>query len=426
MDKSKLEVRLKVGDLDGELSKLCGAEGVDKARERFINVCQGFDRVFGEKPTALFSAPGRTEIGGNHTDHQHGRVLAAAVDLDLVAAVRLTDRPAVRLQSEGFGYQLLYTDDLLPKEEERNTTAALFRGVTAKMSELGCPLKGKGLDIYASSSVPGGSGLSSSAAFEILIGTIWNELVWDGKASPVEIAQIGQYAENVFFGKPSGLMDQTASAVGGVVAIDFKDPEKPVVDRLDVELHSEGYALCIIESGADHADLTGEYASITDELKRICGHFGKEVLRDVDESEFYKAIDTLRGSAGDRAVLRAMHFYNENRRAALEADALRRGDFAEFLRLVNESGCSSAEYLQNIIPTGQVMRQELMVTLALAKRLLDGRGAARVHGGGFGGTAQAFVPLDMLDSFKSGMESALGEGKCHVVNIRPIGGTRLA
>ena len=316
--------------------------------------------------------------------------------------------------------------DLNPHAEEAGTSAALIRGVAARMSALGCPLQNAGLDAYMVSNVPGGSGLSSSAAFEVLMGTILNELFWNGKCSAVEIAQIGQYAENVFFGKPCGLMDQTASSVGGVVAIDFADTAAPVVEAIGLDLHAQGYALCILDSGADHADLTGEYAAITNELKAVCRHFGKAFLREVPEADFIRELPALRQEAGDRAVLRAFHVYAENRRAKAEADALRGGDFDGFLTLVRESGRSSAMYLQNVVPTGQTERQELMVTIALCENLLGGRGAVRVHGGGFGGTVQAFVPADLLAEFQTRTEAVLGAGSCHVLSIRPAGGVRLA
>ena len=302
----------------------------------------------------------------------------------------------------------------------------MIRGVAARMAALGCPLQDAGLDAYVVSNVPGGSGLSSSAAFEVLIGTMLSELFWNGKSSAVEIAQIGQYAENVFFGKPCGLMDQTASSVGGVVAIDFADTAHPAVESISLDLHAQGYALCILDSGAGHADLTGEYAAITDELRAVSHHFGKEVLREVPEADFLRELPALRKEAGDRGVLRAFHFYAENQRAADEAQALRDGDFDRFLELVRASGRSSAQYLQNVVPTGQTEHQELMVTIALSERILAGRGAVRVHGGGFGGTAQAFVPLDLLEEFKTRTEEVLGAGSCHVLSIRPVGGTRIA
>ena len=421
-----LEKRIHEPVFEETLVRLYGAEHAEDARARCAEVLAGFAKTFESQPEALFSAPGRTEVGGNHTDHQHGRVLAAAVDLDILAAAAPNQSGMIRVQSQGYPLIVVDLGELTPKAEEQNTSAALIRGVAARMAAMGCPLQSAGLDVYMTSTVPGGSGLSSSAAFEVLIGTMLNDLFWDGKCTPVEIAQIGQYAENVFFGKPCGLMDQTASSVGGVVAIDFADTAHPVVEQISLDLHANGYALCILNSGAGHADLTAEYASITDELKAVCRCFGKEVLREVPEEAFLSALPEVRKAAGDRAANRAFHIYAENRRAEAEGQALRDGDFDRFLALVRDSGRSSAMYLQNVIPTGQTTAQELMVTIALCESILAGRGAVRVHGGGFGGTAQAFVPLDMLDTFKEKTEAALGQGNCHVVMIRPVGGVRLA
>ncbi len=423
MEGQTLKTRLGQGGLDGALERLYGAARLEAARGRCAGVLEGFAGTFGREAEALFSAPGRTELGGNHTDHQHGRVLAAGVDLDILAAAAANDTRLIRVQSEGYPLITVELDRLTPVKKEENTTAALIRGVAARMKELGCPVGG--LEAYMVSDVPGGSGLSSSAAFEVLIGTMLNGLFWGGRASAVEIAQIGQYAENVFFGKPCGLMDQTASSVGGVVAINFADPASPVVESISLDLAANGYALCIIDSGADHADLTDEYAAVTRELKAVCDCFGKTVLREVPEEDFLARLPQARRAAGDRGVLRAFHIYAENRRAAAEARALRDGDFDGFLRLVRESGRSSAMYLQNIVPAGAAEHQEMMVTLALAERLLEGRGAVRVHGGGFAGTAQAFVPLELLEKFKAGIEAVLGRGSCHVVTIRPVGGVRL-
>lgn len=413
------------GELDQVLTALYTEDALEGAKERTLRVLDGFGTTFGHPAQALFSAPGRTEIGGNHTDHQHGHVLAAAVDLDLLAAVAVTEDGVVRVLSEGYPMMEVDLSILTPQAGEENTSAALIRGVCARMTELGCAFGGHGLEVYMTSTVPGGSGLSSSAAFEVLFGTIFNHLFWGERATAVELAQIGQYAENVFFGKPCGLMDQTASSVGGVVAIDFKDPAAPVVERMELDLHKQGYALCILDSHASHADLTGEYAAITSEIKAVCAHFGKEVLRDIPEPDFYAALPRLRQLAGDRAVLRCMHFYSEDDRARWEAEALKAGLFQDFLTLVRQSGESSATCLQNVTPTGAVEEQALMLTIALAQKLLGELGAARVHGGGFGGTAQAFVPLDVLEEFKTRMEAVLGQGSCHVVTIRPVGGVRL-
>lgn len=369
-----------------------------------------------------FSAPGRTEISGNHTDHQHGCVLAAAVNLVTVAEVTLNHSGLIRVQSEGYPVVEVDLNDLSVHEEEKNTTTSLIRGVAAAFAQRGAVLEG--FDARVRSSVLPGSGLSSSAAFEVLIGTICNELFFDKKLSAVEIAQVGQYAENVYFGKPCGLMDQTASSVGGMVFIDFENPDRPVVERIDFDFAAAGHALCIIDSGADHADLTDEYAAIPGELKKVSAFFGKEVLRDIPEADFFAALSELRHRVPDRAILRAIHFYQENSRVQRQAQALRDGDFDTFLDLVSESGRSSWMYLQNITPTGATEHQDVAVALALCDTLLHGQGAFRVHGGGFAGTVQAFVPLDMLDSFKEGMERVLGEGKCHVLSIRSEGGIR--
>lgn len=422
---TRLEACLEQLSFEETLIRLYGREGKDRARTRCLEAAEGFRHAFGYPAQALFSAPGRTELGGNHTDHQRGCVLAAAVDLDILAAAAVTDSGVIRVLSQGYPMTEVSLRELTPQEGEKNTSAALIRGVASRMQELGCDLAGKGLDVYMTSTVPKGSGLSSSAAYEVLIGTMLNELFWEGRCTAVELAQIGQYAENVFFGKPCGLMDQMASSVGGVVSIDFADTACPVVEKLDVDLHAYGYALCILDSGAGHEDLTGEYSAITDELRAVCRVFGKEVLREVPEEAFLAELPQVRKAAGDRAANRAFHVYGENRRVREEVQALRQGDFDKFLALVRESGRSSAMYLQNIIPTGSTAAQELMVTIALCERMLEGRGAVRVHGGGFGGTAQAFVPLDMLDGFRDRVEASLGRGCCHVVRIRPAGGIRL-
>ncbi len=371
----------------------------------------------------VFSAPGRTEISGNHTDHQHGCVLAAAVNLETVADVTVNGSDLIRVCSEGYGPVEIDVKDLSAREAEKNTTAALIRGVAAAFVQRGARLRG--FDAAVRSTVLPGSGLSSSAAFEVLMGTILNALFFDKRLSAVEIAQIGQYAENVYFGKPSGLMDQTASSVGGMVFIDFADPAAPVVERLDFDFSAAGHALCIIDSGADHANLTHEYAAIPMEMKAVARYFGTEVLREVDETAFLAALPDLRKTLPDRAILRAVHFFQENRRVQAQAQALREGDFQRFLQLTLESGRSSWMYLQDITPIGETQHQAMAVALALCDTLLQGRGAFRVHGGGFAGTVQAFVPNDMLERFRTGMDAALGQGSCHVLSIRPEGGIQV-
>ncbi len=383
----------------------------------------GFATQFGYAPERYFSAPGRTEIGGNHTDHQRGCVLAGAVDLDTVAAVKLNGSNAIRIQSEGYPLCTVSLDELEPQKNEVNTTAALIRGVAAKFVELGARVEG--FDAYVQSTVLPGSGLSSSAAFEVLLGTICNGLFFDNKLSMPEIAKIGQYAENVYFGKPCGLMDQMASAVGNLVSIDFNDPEKPIITPVDFDFSACGCALCIIDSKASHADLTDEYAAVPKDMKAIAGHFGLTALRDVPEETFYKNIPTLRQLFGDRAVLRAIHFYGDNRRVGEQVKALQNNDFDTFLRLIRESGQSSWMYLQNVVPAGYISHQDMAIALAMCHKLLGDRGAFRVHGGGFAGTVQAFVPMDMLENFRTGMDAVLGDGTCHVLSIRPEGGVEM-
>ncbi len=334
---------------------------------------EGFRACFGCSPERYFSAPGRTEIGGNHTDHQRGRVLAGAVNLDTVAAVRCNGTSVVRIQSQGYPVCQVDLTDLIPKAEEINTTMALIRGVAARFVQLGC--KVEGFDAYVTSTVLPGSGLSSSAAYEVLVGTIINCLFFDGKVSQPEIAMIGQYAENVYFGKPCGLMDQTASAVGGMVTIDFFDKDHPVIEKVDFDFASCGHALCIIDSRASHADLTDEYAAITSELKDICSHFGKEVLTQIDQADFVAEIPQLREKYGDRAVLRAYHFYQENARVPQQVQALKDKDFDRFLSLVKESGYSSYMYLQNVVPAGYREHQDVALALSLCELYLGGRGA---------------------------------------------------
>ena len=391
---------------------------------RYAAVLDGLEKTFGSHAEAgLYSAPGRTEIGGNHTDHQHGRVLAGSVNIDMIAAAAPNDKNQLRVQSEGYDLCVIDLNDLEARKEEENTTAALLRGECAAFTQRGAKLAG--LDVYISSNVPKGSGVSSSAAFEVLIGVILNDCFMAEKVSPIAIAQIGQWAENVYFGKPCGLMDQMASSVGNIITIDFASPAKPVVEPVAVDFSKAGLALCILDSGADHADLTDEYAAIPAECRAVAAVCGGEVLRDVPFETFLAKLPECRRQCGDRAVLRAFHVYADNDRVAKQVAALHDGDFGAFLCLVNESGRSSWEYLQNVIPAGYKEHQEVGVTIAAAKHLLGDKGAVRVHGGGFAGTVQAFVPVEMLDEFKAGMEAILGEGRCHVLSIRPEGGAVL-
>lgn len=401
-------------------------ESLDAARQRAVHVVQTFQEAFrpGDAPAALFSGPGRTEIGGNHTDHQHGHVLCGSVDLDMLCCAALNGRNVIRVLSEGYPALEVSLDSLLPREEERNGSAALVRGVAAKVAELGYTLKG--FDAYATSNVLSGSGLSSSAAYEILIGNILNHFCCDGALDAIELAKIGQYAENVYFGKPCGLMDQMGSSVGGAVAIDFADPTSPVVEKVEYDFSQSGHVLCIVDTGSCHADLTDDYADITREMGMVAAHFGKQFLRDVPEAEFRSALPALRKECGDRAVLRALHYYDDDRRAAEEAQALEKEDFPGFLALLNASGISSSLHLQNTWSIADPRSQAIPMALAIGRELLGNTGAIRVHGGGFAGTIQAFVPLEKLESFRAGMESIFGSGKCHVLHIRPQGGCVVA
>ena len=419
--------QLETGVGAGRLAQLYAPDGsrsaLDRAKERAVQTVRAFQEEFSPMPdahTALFSGPGRTELGGNHTDHQHGHVLCASVDLDILACAAPNELDRVRIHSQGYPMVEVGLDDLAPKKEEENTSAALVRGVAAKLTEMGCRLGG--FDAYAVSDVLSGSGLSSSAAYEILIGVIFNHFYCGGKLDAITLAKVGQYAENVYFGKPCGLMDQMGSSVGGAVAIDFNDPADPVVERVKYDFGKSGHDLCIVDTGSSHGDLTDDYAAITQEMGAVAAHFKKSVLRDVPESDFRGAVNALRRECGDRAVLRCMHFYADDRRAVQEAGALRTGDFTRFLSLMNESGQSSELYLQNAWSPAAPAQQAVPLALAFGRELLGSTGSIRVHGGGFAGTIQAFVPHEKLSLFKSGMEKLLGKGKCHVLHIRPVGG----
>ena len=382
-----------------------------------------FHALFGDKKARVWSAPGRTEIGGNHTDHQHGKVVAASVDMDMLAAAAKNGENTVRVKSEGFDMITFTLDALTPVHGEEGTTLSLIRGICAEAAARGFQIGG--FDACITSNVLQGSGLSSSAAFEVLIGAVVNGLFCGGALTATDLAIMGQKAENLFFGKPCGLMDQMASAWGGIIAIDFLNPAAPQVTPVEFDFASTGHSLCMINLRSDHADLTDEYAAIPGELHAICAHFGKNYLREVDEAAFYRAIPDLRREAGDRAVLRALHVFSENHRVDRIVDALRANDFPLFLSLVRESGRSSQFYLQNVIVSGSVRDQAAAIALALCARILGPRGAFRIHGGGFGGTVQAFVPDDLLDSFRTGIDAVFGEGSCQVMHIRPVGFTEI-
>ena len=409
---------------ESTLAKLYGEKAVPAQKERYEKAEKAFEELFGNAENAMiFSASGRTEVGGNHTDHNRGKVLAAAVSLDVIAFVVPTDDGIITVKSEGFPQDIVDTSDLSVKESDKNTSAALIRGVADGLKKDG--FKIGGFKAYTTSNVLKGSGISSSAAFEVLIGTILSHIYNGGNVSAVKIAQIAQYAENVHFGKPSGLMDQMASSVGGFIEIDFCNTENPVIDSISYDFAGSEHSLCIVDTKGNHADLTPEYAAIPAEMKSVAKFFGKSELRDISKEMLWENIAEVRKACGDRAVSRAFHFFDENDRADREAEALRKGDLEGFLKVVSESGNSSFKYLQNIFAVTAPREQGVVLGLYTAENILKGRGACRVHGGGFAGTIQAFVPNDLLNEFIEKMEHLFGKGSCYDLYIRPVGGTRV-
>jgi len=414
--------KLAAGDLDDQLRYLYG-DALDAQKQKYLALADAFAGAFGDSDEAvLFSAPGRSEIGGNHTDHQLGRVLAATVTMDTRAVVAPRADNIVRIHSQGYTPLCVSLDHLSPDSTEENASEALVRGIAERFMQTGRSIGG--FDAVTASDVPKGSGLSSSAAFSILVSTIFSELYNDGKISPVEQALASKYAENRHFGKPSGLMDQLACAVGGFVAIDFEQPEEPKIEKIDCDLSALGYGICIVNCGGNHADLTHEYAAVTKDMREVAQYFGKTVLREVDESAFYAALGQLRKSVSDRAILRAMHFFGDNARVPHQAEALKNKDIETFRQLINDSGKSSFMLLQNVCPTDSSERG-LALALALSERMLAGKGAWRVHGGGFAGTILALVPLETMPAYQAEMERVFGQGCCYRFAVRPVGGVKI-
>ena len=392
-------------------------------KARYVNSVERFMELYPEREDVfVFSAPGRTEIGGNHTDHQHGCVLAAAVQLDIIGIVAFHEEGMIRICSEGYRPFTVDLADLSVQVGEKGS-AAIVRGIVARFANLG--VKVGGFDVYCTSDVLSGSGISSSAAFETLIGTIVDTYYNGGKAGAVEIAKIGQYAENVYFGKKCGLMDQMASSVGGLVFIDFADTEQPVIEPFAFDFEQAGYCICATNTGGSHVNLTPDYVAVREEMESVAAYFGKDYLRQVDEEDFYRELPKLRETYSDRAVLRAVHFFGDNRRAREEAEALRAGNVEKFLTLVQESGDSSEALLQNLYSTSAPTEQAIPLGIMISKRVLVGTGAVRVHGGGFAGTIQAFVPLELAEEYVAEMERVFGEGACYVFRIRPVGGVEV-
>ena len=421
-DLTKTAALIAAGEMDARLGRLY--KDVPAARARFLHLTDLYRETFGEgRDIRFFSAPGRTEVCGNHTDHNHGKVIAAAIDLDAVACAEKTDNGVISVKSEKYPGDFINIDVLTPQAAEKDKSAALVRGVAARFVQLGYKIGG--LNAVTVNNVLKGSGMSSSASYEVLVGTLLNYLYNDGAVSPVVIAEIAQYAENEFFGKPCGLMDQMACSVGGFVEIDFEKTGAPVITPIGFDFASCGHALCITDTRADHADLTDEYAAIRREMEAVAGLFGKTCLRETDEAEVMANLALVRDKLGERPALRAIHFYNENRRVEAEAAALNAGNFEAFKKLTIESGLSSYTYNQNVFAASKPQSQPVALALAVSESVLKGRGAWRVHGGGFAGTIQAFVPLDLLDAYKTAMEALFGEGACYVLAIRPVGGTEV-
>ena len=420
----ELKQQIAQGEYDAAFAKLYGADAVQEQRKRYTDLIDEFEKKYGTNRTVrLYSAPGRTEIGGNHTDHNNGVVLAGSVNLDMVAVVSPNEENVIRVKSLGFDkIDDVDVTNLVPQPREAEHSASLIRGVAKGIVDAGG--KVGGFDCYTTSNVLRGSGLSSSAAFEVCIGAIlrgeYNNNDME-KFNQVKIAQIGQYAENVFFGKPCGLMDQTACAVGKVITIDFKEVGHPVVREVPFDLAAKGFALCISDTKGSHADLTDDYAAVRREMESVAEFFGKKVLRDVDEETFLKAIPEVRKVTGDRAVVRAIHFYNDSRRAGEIYEAIKADDFDRFLQLIIEGGHSSFEFNQNAYSIKNPQEQGVPLALAISQKVLNGRGAWRLQGGGFAGTIQAFVPLALLETYKNAIDAVFGAGSCHVLSVRNYG-----
>lgn len=425
MKTSQLLKSVKNGELDIRLADVYGEENVEAQKIRYAEAIEEFSKIYGERECQLFSVAGRSEISGNHTDHNHGKVLAGSINLDIIAVASKTDDTLIRIKSKGFDEDCVdistYTE---PNESDFFKSGALIAGMARAFTQNG--LKTGGYVAYTTSNVFKGSGLSSSAAFEVMIGNILNYFYNDGCVDNVEIAKMAQFAENKFFGKPCGLMDQVACAVGGFVAIDFEKPSAPVIEKIAFDLSAQGYSLCIVNTGGNHADLNDDYASVPAEMKSVAKYFGKAVLRELDFDTLMSDIKGLREACGDRAVLRAIHFFNENERVDEQRNALKNGDTDTFFEYVLRSGRSSYMYLQNVFTTKNVAEQGLSLALAITDNIMCGKkGAFRVHGGGFAGTIQAFVPNDTVNAYKEAIDAVFGAGACHILRIRKYGAIKI-
>lgn len=424
MNTEMLIEKIQSGEFDSKLLDIyVDGKLLDYQKSRYVEAIRRFEEIYGPGEVRIFSAPGRSEVGGNHTDHQHGTVLAASINLDSIGVVRATNDNVIRLVSDEYEEIVISLDDIFLKQEEKETTTALIKGVVSgflnRQYEVG------GFSAFVTSDVLIGAGLSSSAAFETLIGTILSGLYNNMSVSAIDIAIIGQYAENIYFGKPCGLMDQMACSVGNLVYIDFENPSEPIVEKVEFDMEQYGYSLCITDTKGSHADLTDEYAAVPKEMKLVAKHFGQEVLRGITTKDILKNIAILRSEFGDRSVLRALHFINENERVGQEVNALKKGDFEQFLHYVKASGDSSYKYLQNVYANSDVNCQNVSIALATSDVVLGANGVSRVHGGGFAGTIQAFVKNSYVDEYKKNMDLIFGEGSCSDLRIRKYGGIQV-
>ncbi len=425
MKASEIIAKLESGDLNDELKKVYVTDSaVEEQKPRYISTLKKFVELFGDdRQVMVLSAPGRTEICGNHTDHNNGKVLAGAINLDAIAVAAKSDEMVIHEKSEGHGMNTVDISDLTPDESCYGKSASMIKGVAAGFKNNGYEIGG--FDACTTSDVMGGSGLSSSAAFEVLIGTVLSHLYNDGQVDPVTVAKIAQYSENVYFGKPSGLLDQMASSVGTFVTIDFESTKNPVIKKVQYDFSKSGHSLCIVDTHGNHSDLTDDYAAVRGEMESVAQAMGKSVLREIEEDDFYKEIPQLTKKVNDRAILRASHFFNENKRVDNAVKALESNNFDEFKNIITSSGYSSYMYNQNVFTPKNPTEQKLSLALCVSQQLLEGKGAWRVHGGGFAGTIQAFVPNEILEEYRSEMDAVFGKGSCYVLIIRPVGGARV-
>ena len=422
----ELKKSIAAGELDERLAQIyVDRERVPYNRDRYIKALDTFAELFGDSEVAIYSAPGRSEVCGNHTDHQNGHVMATSINLDAIAIVAPRQDGIIELVSDDMPKEVIRLDNICHEKELEGTTTALIKGVVAGIRDYGFNIGG--FTAYVTSDVLMGAGMSSSAAFESLIGTILSGLYNDMKVSSVDVAKIGQFAENVYFGKPCGLMDQMACAVGGLIYIDFLHKEKPVIKQVPADFEAHQYSLCIVDTKGSHADLTDDYAAIPVEMKSVAAFFGKELLSQVTEEEFISRVGEMRdsGKVSDRAVLRALHFYTEQDRVAEGVAALEAGEFDRFLQVIKRSGDSSSKLLQNIYSAKNPLVQNVTVALGFSEKFIGDNGVCRVHGGGFAGTIQAFVKNTAVAEYKKNIESIFGEGSCHVLKVRPYGGIKV-